>query len=759
MPSQPAQDPKPQSGARIAIALVVVCAIALRLWRVRFGLPDFLEEAIPFRIALTMMDVTTGAVDWNPHDFHYPSLGVYLHFAVQQVVFIAGLLFGVWRTWADYMVSYTIDPNPMVIAARGFGAACDALLVVAVWRIGDRFRPGAGLPAALIVAISPILVTTARSIYCDSIMTALAAWSLERMLAWQSGRRLRDLMICATLVGLAAGAKYPAGALVIPLGFVMWRRLGSRGLAPWLAMSALALAIFLVTTPFALLDARTFWRDFSIEARHAATGHLGSIGPPSFLFHHLAANIGWVGLAMLASSLALSGLGRERRTATFALWLGLLVFAVPISLARIDADLHLAPVISIAAALAAGAAATALGFVPRLPAGWASAIAALALMAPLVPPALQAAQSGAESTQLEARRWCESNLAHDALLLQEAYAAHLPDCLLMQDARSAPAYRLASDKVRDRFDAIQCFHVVALPLQVSGSVVQSLAAKGSPPVTVPVVGHAIDLNRIYYDPSLFAGADYVMTSRAVRGRFEADSARHPVACALYRLLDSRAEVVARFGPHARTVGPEIVVYRIGPGFREAPEIQDEIDPHWWADAIPDEYRQSAQRLLAPNESAEWVAADSTFAVPPAWVRSLAGLYSGKVRAFAAEMANELALAGRDAAARALARATLEVLPGDAEACKVYAVCSGRMGRWRDARRATERTIAAQNGGEPEPGFALAHARALAHTGDPAGALRVLQSLATVAGEGDPVGQEARRMIAALGKSGPVAAEP
>jgi len=84
-----------------------------------------------------------------------------------------------------------------------------------------------------------------------------------------------------------------------------------------------------------------------------------------------------------------------------------------------------------------------------------------------------------------------------------------------------------------------------------------------------------------------------------------------------------------------------------------------------------------------------------------------------------------------------------------------------MGRWGDARRATERALAAAAAGPPEPALALMHARALARTGDPAARIRALEALASRMGEADPVGREARRTISELSaararKSGPIA---
>ena len=52
----------PESNAMRGMGAVVVAALMLRLIRIGLGLPDFLEEAIPFRLALGMHNPDTGAV-------------------------------------------------------------------------------------------------------------------------------------------------------------------------------------------------------------------------------------------------------------------------------------------------------------------------------------------------------------------------------------------------------------------------------------------------------------------------------------------------------------------------------------------------------------------------------------------------------------------------------------------------------------------------------------------------------------------------
>src|ERR1051325_1559808 len=61
------------SAWRLAGLAAVVATIVIRLARIRFGLPELLEEAMPLRLAMGMLG-PRGAIDWNPHAFNYPSL-------------------------------------------------------------------------------------------------------------------------------------------------------------------------------------------------------------------------------------------------------------------------------------------------------------------------------------------------------------------------------------------------------------------------------------------------------------------------------------------------------------------------------------------------------------------------------------------------------------------------------------------------------------------------------------------------------------
>ena len=136
--------------------------------------------------------------------------------------------------------------------------------------------------------------------------------------------------------------------------------------------------------------------------------------------------------------------------------------------------------------------------------------------------------------------------------------------------------------------------------------------------------------------------------------------------------------------------------------------------------------------------------------PAPWVQSLAAVYEERLRPFAQAMALNLAELDRLEPAREFSAATLEVLPGDAEACLLYATASGRAGRWGDARVALERSLAWLEPAGGAPAFLrLEYAEVLAQVGQPEAARSELRALLVGAAPDDPITAAAERMLADL----------
>ena len=660
---------------RFLLPLIVLAAVALRLWRIRLGFPDFLEEAIPLRLALNLVDPATGRMDWNPHQFNYPSLSVYVHFALQWLLFSAARLSGAISSWTDWRLLFDVDPSRAAIPARLLGVACDAFAIVGVARIAARLRPGSGLFAAALVAVAPTAITTSHSIFCDSLMTVFAVWAVERMLAWWDGGRPRDLWIAAALVGLATGSKYPAAILLAPLALLVFVRQGARGLGLVVAAAAIAFGVFLLTTPWVLLSTREFLRDLRFEGRHAEVGHFGSLARPSFSFHaaNLVRNLGWPGVLLLVAAVVLALRRRLPGAPTAAVVVAILGFGLPISLARIDAERYVLPVVFLAAPLAAAALAALVSVVPESRRVLATAVGAALLLAFPLAGGLAVASRGASTTEAAAREWCERELGPGTLLVQEGYSASLPTTLQMRQYRESPIYQHASPRARALVDTVRTFHVVTLPLHVSGTT--SIRPPGSSR-DISLFAQAGEMNRIDYEPRLYAGADAFMTSSAVRGRFTADPERYPVECAFYARLDSLAPAIARFTPAGERTGPEIVVHQL-----LTPFAAGDLPPLWWTAAIPPTVRaelETAATQVAPRDSL------------PRWIVALAPFYRRMIAPLVSDLASESLTLGHDAAARALGRATLTVEPDDFDASVAVAIAAARLGDWRTARTVSDR---------------------------------------------------------------------
>ncbi len=710
------------------LAAIVLLGVALRVAGIRQGLPDFVEEAAPFRWAMAMWKRPNGAVDWNPHHFIYPSLTIYLHLGLQLLHAAWGHWVGLYAGPADYHLAFQIDPTPMVLLARALGIAADGASLVLVAVLGERMRRGAGLAAALLLSCSPILIATSRAIYTDPIMLVLALAALERMQRYRSDSGMTQLLLVSVLTGFAIGAKYPAVVLLLPLAWTLARAHDSRGV--WRAALPALLAVgiaFLATSPYVVLDSRTFLRDVRFDRVLASEGLLGASGDSSGVHAvmTLAADLGPVA-AILALAGLLLFLWRDRRLpGAVATMLAGAAFLLPVAISPLRFERYLLGVLPAAALLAGLTGASVVSRFEGRTRVLASLVLALALAFPALTAAIRMAPAARQSTQRQALDWCREHLDHESLILTESYG---PPLLSRRDATldaESPLLTRASPAMRERFLGRPWFSVVRIPAQVAGTCVVELRPAGRAPVTVTVFRHASDFNRVLYDPRLLAGVDYVITSSAMRARFADDPERYAVPCAFYRLLDSAATVAARFDSRPGVSGPGIVIYRLA-GTRAA--VPDTLGPWWWTERIPFEYRERADAILAPEGPVRTRAAGAAGAPEP-WVLGLRDLYHSQLGYFAEDLAFNLVQLGRPAPARQLMASAIAINPGSEWSCLLMLEACRALGDWPGARAAFERTAAAAG---PRHTFDSAlvaeYAEALARTGSPEEAAAVRRSL-------------------------------
>ena len=319
---------------RLAALAVIGLAAALRIWGLRFGLPHTLtrpdEEAV-FAIALQIFQR-----HFNPQFFDWPSLYLYAVGAADVLYFNIERLAGRFTYEYDFLIAASQNPGPLFLIARAMTAAMGTATVWLVYRIGLRlFDRHTALMAALFLAVVPLHARDSHFGVPDIAATALVAASfLFTARYWQS-ERSKDVLLAAMFAGLAASAKYNAGLVAVPalLAVVHPREGGWRFGPSQIRLSAImcgiAMATFLIGTPYALLDWRGFLTGLQRDTAHLRAGHAALQGWAWRV--HLTSSL-WFGLRWPVLVAAFFGLAsfiaRDRRRGLLVSLFPLLYFAI-----------------------------------------------------------------------------------------------------------------------------------------------------------------------------------------------------------------------------------------------------------------------------------------------------------------------------------------------------------------------------------------------------------------------------------------------
>jgi 4-amino-4-deoxy-L-arabinose transferase-like glycosyltransferase len=244
VPSLPQSEPESRWGGPATIlALVLVGAAALRLVGVRYGLPNAAllnpDEQLVVPRAWAM---THGAgLDPNPF-FEWPSLFFYVQAPFQA--------------WQD---------APSYLTARVVGVVIGLAGVASAWWLGERsYGVLAGGVAAVATAVAGVHVAYSRMAVTDVLLTTLVTVALGLLVT-------RRFELAGLAIGAATAAKWPGALLLVPLAVAawgQWRRVAYAG--------GLALAGFVVASPFAIVHLGTAASDLWRSLSRARAGSLGA---------------------------------------------------------------------------------------------------------------------------------------------------------------------------------------------------------------------------------------------------------------------------------------------------------------------------------------------------------------------------------------------------------------------------------------------------------------------------------------------------
>lgn len=306
-------------------------ALAPRLIALRQQLPYVEHVDEPALVETVVRMVRDG--DPNPRTFIYPSLQLYFFAAATRLQAFWGMRYGLYTSLQDLPLKtygYTTS-SALYLWNRTVTALLGAAAIPLLYLLGRRmFDRRVGLLGALLLAVATFHVEHSHYITTDA---PTGLWvTLALIGAWRvaTGGEWTGYIIGSAGAGLAAGTKYNAGvvALALPLAHVLYWRRASLGqaLLRLVAAGVLTVAVFLLTTPYALLD----WRRFVVSLRFNAV-HYASVGNSDFFgrwrFLEYARFFWDVGLLPAGSIVALLGLpllarGSWRQTALLLSVLG-----------------------------------------------------------------------------------------------------------------------------------------------------------------------------------------------------------------------------------------------------------------------------------------------------------------------------------------------------------------------------------------------------------------------------------------------------
>lgn len=585
-------------------------SVILRCYHLDWGAPDIEEEAYPLKKAFEMCGWGSGQFTLNPETAGWPSLSFYVHMLIQHLHYGLGRISGAYGDRLDYYL-IQLDWSQLLTWARGVGVLAGGGVVFLGARLADKLAGrGAALLVGLVLVFSPFLTQQSRLITPDILLAVFAAAAVTQIVTIFQRGRLRDYVWAGVWIGLGASSKYTPVLLAPILFYAHWQHLRAAG-GPvkiwglkdrrlWLAALACVM-VFAITSPFVVFNPDVLQRDLDYQTAHLQDGHFGSEGRHGGYLYYLVGVLG-PGLGWPALVLALAGLvwsAWKKRGVWLLLLLSFLVFYGVLGGLGTTFDRYMLPALLPLCLGLAGFYLMLRELNPALTSRhglW--VIVALGLLL-TIQPALGSLdllrQQARPGTLQQARDFMLSQLPNDAALAMELYTPALPKQSQLDLRQQDPALANMSQDQQTRYLDLVPRSVTYLPFYTT--------RRGA--------------SDFYYDLRHFMPFDYIVTSSAVRSRYEQSPQLYPRQVAFYADLEQYGVSVKTFSPDPNTRGPEIRIYRIADQTRQAVA---QSKP-----ALTEGFEQPFSQALVGSHFQDFIQAAAQNAMAKQYV-SLAALY-------------------------------------------------------------------------------------------------------------------------------------
>ena len=420
-----------------AVLGIMVLSLGLEVWAVSHDLPyPGVDEPTFVRPAVHM--AATG--DPDPHWFGhpgsttiYPLAGIY---HAWDAIGHGGPAFSPDARVAD---RYLTSPGTFYLIGRLWAIAFTVAAIPLVFLLGRRcFSTTVGLAGAALWAVLPLAVSYGRIVRTDSAGVFFALLTLLLIMRLFDRARIRDYVFAGVALGLGISSRYFLVTLLAPLvvaGAIAIRRrvpgASVRGIA---AGVGAALATFVVTTPYFLLD----WSTARASVANENTSNLGHDGLSPignlrwYLGNSIPKSLTWP-IALLALFGIVVALRYRRDPRRLVLLAGVTTFVVAISMSDLHWERWPLPILPVVVLFAVDGVAWLTAEVsahlgqPEL----APALAVVGVVLVAVWPAKDVVglnvRDSRPSTRVVARHWIETHVPPGSALVKELKTAPLED--------------------------------------------------------------------------------------------------------------------------------------------------------------------------------------------------------------------------------------------------------------------------------------------------------------------------------------------
>jgi len=294
---------------RYILISVIFLGFILRIYAINFGFP-FIEsrpdETIGMHIALGY-----GKGDFNPHNFHWPSLFSYIIFILYGIYISLGFLINHFYTWRNVIDEVITNPTNFLLISRLISVFSGTFTVYFTYKIGKLFfNETIGFIASIFLAFTYLHVRDSHFGVPDILMVFFVMVTIYWIGQIYQVPSLDNYVYSGLFYGLATSVKYNAFLLLIPIliihYFIIREQKSKYFNKNIILLFLISLTAFTIGTPFWILDFPTFFSDASFEFKHLIEGHQDIILGRGW-WYHLNFSL-WYGMGGPLLILSLCGL-------------------------------------------------------------------------------------------------------------------------------------------------------------------------------------------------------------------------------------------------------------------------------------------------------------------------------------------------------------------------------------------------------------------------------------------------------------------